>query len=244
MRVMTIVFLCLAEYACWSEAAMISAKDKVITHTVRIPVPSRQKIPQDRLRPRRGYGYRPFLGLLRSASGDELVLDLGESYYAVSLNTRPAVREITGQVFQSAERVKDYTYFTGDYPKGEGIKVSKERIEYKGKSFGKGGNAALARVYPSQRGTWIAVIGYGYKRQGLLNLPPIHGGGGGPEIGAEYLDVYDVSSGEKMLLNRIKRSDPERNGSFDSLIWIDDRYLIVPMENGLQSFLLAVFPKK
>lgn len=244
MKFTIIAFLCLAIGSCFP-AEVIFSKEKVIVSTVEMPRTSEQNLSQNRPYPRRGQDYFPFLGILKSASGEDLVVDMGDKYWAVSLDARFVIREITGQDFQKAERsrAKGYDNPSANELEKVGIQVSGNKIQYKGKTFKVAGKG-FPSIFLSQQATRIAVISYRYERRSFF--PPLHGGGSGPEVVKEHLDVYDVSSGESLLPKRIERSNPSKNGSLHSLVWLDDRYLIVPMENGhgLRTFLLAIFPKK
>jgi hypothetical protein len=125
-----------------------------------------------------------------------------------------------------------------------------EGVPYKGKLFRKSGESWTdydALVSP--RGTWIAVFSYSSRDKPDRGwLPGFPADGDEPGRGEVFLDVYNVVSGVKVISARSpfgqKPGGFVPSMLFGSSLWIDDNYLIMPLNWWLEDCLVGILPEK
>lgn len=188
--------------------------------------------------------------------GDEGHYIYSDNVYAVSLDGQFKVRRVSRQEWDVAQSVKD----AGEKidapeendPGRSGMTKLADRqpyVLYKGKQFTKTGESwsgpgALA----SQNGKWVAVFSHTSEKvkSGPDILPGMGGGGTGVGSGEMFVDVYDASTGEKVMAGRA----PHRGGlqpgtAFYKSLWVGGRYLVVPLDLATgpgDSYLIGVLP--
>jgi hypothetical protein len=170
-----------------------------------------------------------------------------DNQYAVSLDGAYRVRNASPQEWTTATKVVHSYHIIRSY---ENPQVTKEGVQYKGRLYRKSGESwgnEVALVSP--RETWITVFSWSSRDKpdpGLL--PGFPGGGGEPGRGEVFLDVYNVSSGEKAISARSPYGSKPGGFApsmlFSGSLWIEDRYLIVPLNWWLEDCFVGVLPEK
>jgi hypothetical protein len=172
-----------------------------------------------------------------------------ENFYAVSLDGQFKVRPASANEWSQSEQLPT----TRVDPGSSAVRVIGDSVEYRGKMFAKTGRSwESTAALPSPRGKWLVVFSHTSEKD-----KPSYGvmGGGGRGKGEMYLDVYDTSSGEKILsASAPHRGEDKPSRLFNHALWAGDRYLIVPLDpdawvhapNGAQgeSIFLGVLPEK
>jgi len=99
----------------------------------------------------------------------------------------------------------------------------------------------------SPRATHIAVFSYTSREK---PPPPLVPGFGGtePAHGEVFLDIYDISSGERVVAARAPYGG---NGGgyapsmlFSSSLWVEDYYFVMPLDPSLESCYLGTLAEK
>ena len=187
--------------------------------------------------------------LYGSETSDFPVEDPDYDYYS---DTRYAlaleggrVRPATAEEWDAAEKVLHSYHFIQTFRNpqvgGEGVSHNGRLFRRTGESWGN--QAALV----SPRGTWIAVFSYTSREKPPPALIPGFGGGGAPGHGEVFIDVYRVSSGEKVAGARSPYGgdgagfDPSM--LFGASLWVEDRYLIMPLVWWLDACWVGVLPE-
>ena len=68
-------------------------------------------------------------------------------------------------------------------------------------------------------------------------------GGGEPRRGEFFWDVYETGSGEKMASDSLTFSEITPDVISDTALWVDEKYLLLPLDEGAQSCLLIALPE-
>lgn len=148
-----------------------------------------------------------------------------DNFYAVSLDGQFKVTPITARDWDRAERAS--TPRPGQ--QRDAGSQTEDEIEYRGKNFKRTGRSwGLPASLPSPQGKWLAV--FSHTSAGEPRPGPVTGGRGYGK-GEMFVDVYDTSTGEKVIAGRA----PHSGGGypqvlFENALWIEDRYLVVPLD--------------
>ncbi|HEY3038729.1 MAG TPA: hypothetical protein VGJ66_08330 [Pyrinomonadaceae bacterium] len=122
-------------------------------------------------------------------------------------------------------------------------------VQYNGRLYRKSGESwgnQVALVSP--RGTWIAVFSYTSREKPAPGLIPGFGSTE-PGHGQVFLDLYNVSSGERIIAARSSYGR-ESNGGFapsmlfGNSLWVEDRYFIMPLNWWLNGCLVGLLPER
>lgn len=164
-----------------------------------------------------------------------------ENIYAVSLDGKFQVRSVTGQDWNQAQRIPSSRRSEARFGV---IKPAREGIEYRGRVYPHSGKAwTQTEAFPSPSGKWLAVFGDSSEETNTPGIPGISGGG--RTAGEMFLDVYDTTTGKKVLAGRAPhrgRVDP--GILFDNALWVEDRYLIMPLDNPGEAFFVGILSDK
>lgn len=180
--------------------------------------------------------------LLSDAALGELLFagnDYGKAYsdniYAVSLDGQLRSRQVTRQEWERAKTPKtggEEVSAVEDDPERPNTSVisKKPAITFRGKSFARTGAAwTSAGALASPDGRWIAVFSHTTEKETTGGALPGLGQGGRGE-GQMFVDVYDTSSGQKVMAGRAPHSGAQYpDYDFDKAVWVENRYLIVPL---------------
>ena len=194
-----------------------------------------------------GYGGVP----LKQEWSEAMPKVLGKSYamnfYAVSTSgSRPRVRKVSEQERSRGEPVLNgYRYISADDQK---IDVFNETtpplgIKYAGKVFARSGRTwgnTVGILSPNAR--WLAVLSY-TSPQKRRKYRSIMDEGGEPEHGVMYVDVYDRATGKKVLSGKQPFSD-QPSAIFGASVWVQDRYLVIPLDFNSRKCLLLTPPSE
>ena len=115
-------------------------------------------------------------------------------------------------------------------------------VLYQGKSYARSGESwgnPVALVSPRRK--WLAVFSYtasGVKPPAVA--PPI----AAPEAGNGelFVDVYDLSKGERVLAGRAPFKNNAPSLLFGGALWVEDQYLLMPLDNASLTCLLGITP--
>jgi hypothetical protein len=169
-----------------------------------------------------------------------------DNRFAVGIDGAFRIRKATTDEWDAAEKPVHSYYFIRSFINKQ---HTNEGVQYKGKLFRKSGETWTdydALVSP--RGTWIAVFSYSSRDKPDSGWLPGLGGGGEPGRGEVFLDVYNVSSGERVISARspfgAKPGGFVPSMLFGSSLWVEDRYLIMPLNWWLEDCLVGVLPEK
>lgn len=166
-----------------------------------------------------------------------------DTRYAVAPDGVAAVRPATVGEWDAAERVLHSYHFISTFKNPQ---VTEEGVKHNGRLFRKSGESwGNEAALVSPRGTWIAVFSYASREKPQPALIPGFGGTE-PGRGEVFLDLYDTSSGEKVAAARAPYG-MEGGGFapsmlFGSSLWVEDRYLIMPLVWWLDACLVGVLP--
>jgi len=121
---------------------------------------------------------------------------------------------------------------------------------YKGRLYRKTGDSwGNEGALISPRAKWIVIFSFTSPDKPRPALIPGFGGNG-PAHGDLFLDIYDLASGNKVLAERGRFGDEPNTGGqdpsslFSHSVWIEDRFLIVPLLFYLDTCLLIELPNQ
>ena len=168
-----------------------------------------------------------------------------DNRFAVNPDGPLQIKLVTDEEWYSSEKLLQSYYFINEWdPQAtttEGVRYNERVYRKSGETWGN----EVALVSP--RKTRIAVFSYTSREKvsksfipGLQNTEP-----GSGEV---FLDIYDISSGEKVAAVRSpygrKPNGFAPSMIFGASIWIEDRYIVMPLDPDLERALLGVFPDK
>jgi hypothetical protein len=169
-----------------------------------------------------------------------------DNRFAVSLGGF-RIRKATTEEWDAAEKPVHSYHFVNSFLDKE---HTSEGVQYKGKLFRKSGESwgrEVALVSP--RDTWIAVFSYSSRDKPDRGwLPGFPAAGDEPGRGEVFLDVYNVSSGARVISARspfgAKPGGFVPSMLFGASLWVDDGYLIMPLNWWLEDCLVGVLPEQ
>jgi hypothetical protein len=168
-----------------------------------------------------------------------------KDFFAVSIDgNRPRVRKVSDAERLRAEPVLNgYNYLSATDQKIDVFdeKNSSPGVKYAGKLFARSGRAWADTVgVLSPTGSWLAVLSY-TSQEKRTKFCGVLEEGGEPGHGVIHVDVYDPASGKKVLAGKhLFREAP--SSIFSASVWVEDRYLIIPLDFNSRSCLLLTLP--
>ena len=165
--------------------------------------------------------------------------------FAVSLDGAGRVRRASASEWDAAEKPLHSYHFIRTH---QNPAVTAEGVEYGGRLYRKSGEAwGTEAALVSPRSTRVAVFSYASGEEPQKPLVPGFGGTE-PGHGEIFLDVYDVSSGERVIAARAPYGGPGAGHApsmlFGGALWVDDRFFVMPLEPSRESCLLGILPEK
>jgi len=169
-----------------------------------------------------------------------------DNRFAVSLDGAFRVREASTEEWDAAAKPLHSYRFIQSFKNPQ---LTGGAVQYNGRMYGKSGESwgnEVALVSP--RGKWIAVFSYSSREKpnpgfipGLGSTEPGHG-----EV---FLDLYDVSSGSRIIGARSPYGGRGDGGFapsmlFGASLWIEDRYFIMPLDWVLDSCFVGILPER
>jgi hypothetical protein len=168
-----------------------------------------------------------------------------DNRFAVGIDGAFRTRKATTDEWDAAEKPVHSYYFVHSFINKQ---HTDEGVQYKGKLFRKSGESwGNYDALVSPRGTWIAVFSYSSRdKPDRGMLPGFPAGGDEPGRGEVFLDVYNVSSGARVISARSpfgsKPGGFVPSMLFGSSLWVEDRYLIMPLNWWLEDCVIGVLP--
>jgi len=170
-----------------------------------------------------------------------------DNHFAVNLDGAFRTRKATADEWDAAEKPVHSYHFINKFLNPQ---QTSEGVQYKGKLYRKSGESwghEVALVSP--RGTWIAVFSYSSRDKPDRGwLPGFPAAGDEPGRGEVFLDVYNVSSGERVISARSpfgkKPGGFVPSMLFGSSLWVEDSYLIMPLNWWLDDCLVGILPER
>jgi hypothetical protein len=174
-----------------------------------------------------------------------------DTRFAVTIDGQTQIRKVTEVEWNAGEKVLHSYHFIPNYdpqlPPKDDSQVTPEGVKYNQRLYRKSGESwgnQVALVSP--RKIRIAIFSYTSHekvKDSLIGLKNTE-----PGAGEVFLDIYDLSSGEKIGAARApygqKPSGFQPSLLFGASVWIEDRYLIMPLHWELSRCLVGVFPNK
>lgn len=184
-----------------------------------------------------------------NSSGGELLFavqdpsgSLSQNFYAVSLDGKFSVRPITAQAWGQAEMVS----MTDGRARlsRDSTRVTADLANYNGKAFAKTGSVWSEPVaLTSNRRDWLAVFSYNSNERVEKNANTEISkfiGAGEPGSGDVFVDIYNTSSGEKVLNGSAPFEGVGPSLLFSQAGWADGRFFIMPLDSLSQTCFLGV----
>jgi len=167
-----------------------------------------------------------------------------DNYFAVNIDGQLPVKEVTEDDWKNGEKLLHSYYFIQKHE----AQITADSVRYNERLYRKAGETwgdYVALVSP--RKTRIVVFSYTSREKvsssiitGMNNTEP-----GSGEV---FLDVYDVSSGEKVAGVRSPFGQKPNGFApsmlFGASVWIEDRYIVMPLDPDLNRCLIGAFPNK
>jgi hypothetical protein len=167
-----------------------------------------------------------------------------KDFFAVSIDgNHPRARKVSDADRLRAEPILNgYNYLSATDQKIDVLndKNSPSGVRYAGKRFARSGRAWSDTVgVLSPTGRWLAVLSYtGSERKKSRS---IFDEGGEPNNGVIHVDIYDPATGKKVLAGKhLFRYEPA--AIFSASVWVEDRYLIIPLDLNYRTCLLLTLP--
>lgn len=152
-----------------------------------------------------------------------------DDIYAVRFGSDFPVRKADGREWEAATTLPvKQEEISNTSLEGEPGVTAGGVLPFGGKSFAKTGEtwgSPLGLLSPGSR--WLAVFSHTSEKYTGPRSPLVPGGPGPGEI---FVDVYDTATGEKVLAGRAPHSGGAPDDSFRYALWIENRYLIVPLD--------------
>lgn len=168
-----------------------------------------------------------------------------DNHFAISLDGKFNVRKAGDSEWTSGTKVVHSYHFIETHKNPQ---FTEQGLAYKDRLYRKTGASWGTRgalISPNER--WIAIFSFSSTDKGQPALIPGFGGEG-PRYGEAFLDIYDLSSGQKVAAHHARFGNDSGEGGvspsllFGAAVWIEDHYLIMPLTSDLQRCFLAVLP--
>lgn len=167
-----------------------------------------------------------------------------DTHFAVKIDGQVQVKEVTEDDWNTGQKLLHSYYFIYK----DDTRVTAEGVRYNERLYRKTGETwgdYVALVSP--RKTRIAIFSYTSRETvsdsiipGMKNTEP-----GSGEV---FLEIYDLSSGEKVGAARAPYGHKPNGFApsmlFGASVWIQDRYIIMPLDPPLSRCLVGAFPNK
>jgi len=160
-----------------------------------------------------------------------------DNFYTVSLDGRFTVSPATTDEWNQAEQVENYHHqiLSRSDPSPQ------QNVYFRNKTFTKSGELwGIALMSPTEN--WLALLSYTSKEKPRKKDIFSFLGGGEPQKGEIFLEVYDTSSGKKILAGRAPFSGFGPSFLSDSAFWSNDSYVILPLDSLSQTAFLGILP--
>ena len=166
-----------------------------------------------------------------------------DNRYAVSLDGQFRVEPATTAEWDAADKVLHSYRFI----EARDSAVGPAGVRYSGRVFAKSGESwGNEAALVSPRGRWIAVFSFTTREKPQESIIPGFGRKE-PGTGEVFLDLYEISSGGRVISARVPFGEP---GSFafsmlfSHALWVEDRYFIMPLHWWLDVCFVGILPEK
>lgn len=169
-----------------------------------------------------------------------------DTVFAVSLDGAFRVRKATAAEWGAAAKPPHGYHFihTHQNPQvtPEGLRLDGRLYRKTGESWGS--EAAIV----SPRAAYVAVFSYASTEKPAKTMIPGFGNTE-PGHGELFLDVYDTSTGERVSAARAPYGGRGGGGVEPSLlfggsVWVDGRFVVMPLDPSFESCFLGILPEK
>lgn len=176
-----------------------------------------------------------------------------DNHFAVNIDGQIQVKNVTEDDWKTGEKLLHSYYFIhnaliSSIHNNDDAQVTAEGVRYNERLYRKGGASwgdEVALVSP--RKTRIAIFSY-TSREKVSKSIIIGMDNTEPGSGEVFLDVYDLSSGEKVGSARSPYGQKPNGFApsmlFGASVWIEDSYIVMPLDPDLSRSLVGVFPDK
>jgi hypothetical protein len=156
-------------------------------------------------------------------------IQYSDDIYGVRFGSDFQVRKADGREWEAAKRLPvKQLEISNPSIGGEPDVTAGGVLPFRGKSFAKTGETwGSPQGLASPGNRWLAVFSHTSEKYTGPKSPLVPGGPGPGEI---FVDVYDTATGEKVLAGRAPHSGGAPDNSFLHALWIENRYLIVPLD--------------
>jgi hypothetical protein len=153
-----------------------------------------------------------------------------EDVYAVTLDGHFKTRVSTEDEWKAAETVSSLRR-GDDVTSMQTPAVKDGRLERKGKWYPIAGKPeAVLDVFPSPNGRWLAVLS-DTSEPSKLPGSPLGFGQGGRTKGEMFIEIFDTTSGEKVVGRHVRHNGSGAPGTlFNNSLWLENRYFVVPID--------------
>jgi hypothetical protein len=162
-----------------------------------------------------------------------------ESVFALSLDGKYKVRSSSIEESERAEKLSNTKYDVF----ANMTRVIGDEVEYLGKSFKKTGQSwEGTAALPSPSGKLIAVFSHTSGKD-----QPSYGfwGGGGRGPGEPFVDIYEASTGEKLLSgHHSHKGGGEPAYLFNHAFWVGSEYFVIPLLMFPEECLIGILPDR
>jgi hypothetical protein len=168
-----------------------------------------------------------------------------DTLFAVSLDSSYRVRKATAAEWDAAAKPLHSYHLIGSFKNPQ---VTPEGVTYNGRLYPKSGatwGTQAALVSPHT--TWIAVFSYASKEKPAKTMIPGFGNTE-PGHGEVFLDLYNTSTGERVSAARAPYGGSgggvEPSLLFGGSVWVDERFIVMPLDPSFESCFLGILPEK
>lgn len=169
-----------------------------------------------------------------------------DTRFAVSLDGAFRVREAAAAEWDAAAKPPHGYHFVRTFRNPQ---VTPEGVRHNGRLYRKSGKSwSLEAALVSPRATHVAVFSYAGREKHAKSILP-DSGNNEPGHGELFLDVFDAPTGEKVAAARAPYGGRGGGGVEPSLlfggsVWVDERFLVVPLDPSFESCFLVILPEK
>lgn len=168
-----------------------------------------------------------------------------DTLFAVSLDGAFRIRKPTAAEWDAAQRPLHSYHFIRSF---QNPQVTPEGVRYNDRLYRKSGESwGSEAALVSPRSTHVAVFSYASSEKPAKTMIPGFGNTE-PGRGELFLDVYDTATGARVFAARSpyggRGGGVEPSLLFGGSVWVDERFLVMPLEPSYESCFLGILSEK